>query len=164
LNSTSHFTTHHQENAMAGPAGKKDHFGMELLDISVFKDVQIRFPGDVYIMAVWLAMSDRSKRTPTFSPRTTVRGLANHLVSLCNGPCTNRVDAEAIIQLFERHGITRKGMLDLGETVGEDAVQLAIDDFAGRPTAAAPRIAEPAAQKAKSASSAPKRKSTRPSP
>jgi len=43
---------------------------IEEIDVGVFKDIQIHFPGDVYILAVWIAMSDRAKSTTTTEPHT----------------------------------------------------------------------------------------------
>lgn len=72
------------------------------IEVDRFKDIQIRFPGDVYIVAVWLAMRDRSISTPTSQAHTTLFGLACKLAFLHG----NSVNAEDVMAVFRQHGIT----------------------------------------------------------
>jgi hypothetical protein len=90
--------------------------GKEEIDVSAFKDIHIRFPGDVYILAVWLAMSDRSKSTPTCKPHTTLHGLAVHMESLHGTDYSNPLSSEDVMAAFRRHGITGNPLLKLSET------------------------------------------------
>jgi hypothetical protein len=78
----------------------------ESVDISVFRDIHIRFPGDVYILAAWLAMSDLAKNTPTRQVHTTLHGLARELAMLQGVASSDSLDAEEVLAVFRDHGIS----------------------------------------------------------
>ncbi len=88
----------------------------EEIDVRVFKDIQIRFPGDVYILAVWLAMSDRAKSTPTCHAHTTLHGLARYFESLHGSSFSNPLTSEDVMDKFRTHGITGNPLLRLDAT------------------------------------------------
>ena len=73
--------------------------------VSVFKDIHIHFPGDVYLLAIWLGLSDRTKSTPTHQSLTTLKGLANKFSSLYGIDYSNPLDSDDVIAIFRRHGI-----------------------------------------------------------
>ena len=73
--------------------------------VSVFKDIHIHFPGDVYLLAIWVGMSDRTKSTPTHQSHTTLKGLANKFSSLYGIDYSNPLDFDDVIAIFRRHGI-----------------------------------------------------------
>ena len=50
--------------------------------VSVSKDIHIHFTGDVYLLAIWVALSDHTKSTPGHQSHTTLKGLANKFSSL----------------------------------------------------------------------------------
>ena len=54
----------------------------EEIKVSVFKDIQIRSPRDVYLLAVWIALCDRARSTPTCQAHTTFHGLVSAAFSL----------------------------------------------------------------------------------
>ena len=93
----------------------------EEIDVSVFKDIQIRFPGDVYILAVWLAMSDRSKSTSTSRPHTTLHGLARNFAMLYGTDYSNPLTSDDVTAVFRRQGITGNPLLRLDATPGDDS-------------------------------------------
>ena len=78
---------------------------IEEINVSVFKDIHIHFPGDVYILAVWIAMSDRAKSTPTSQPHTTLMGLASKFSSAYGTDYSNPLDSDDVMDIFRRHGI-----------------------------------------------------------
>jgi hypothetical protein len=85
----------------------------EEIDVRVFQDISIRFPGDVYILAVWTAMSDLSKTTPTCQPRTTVHGLARNFAMLYGPDYSKPLNSEDVEAVFRRHGISGNPTLRL---------------------------------------------------
>ena len=91
---------------------------IEEIDVSVFKNVQIRFPGDVYILAVWTAMSERAKSTPTCQPHTTLHGLAGNFAMLYGTDYSNPLSSEDVMAVFRNHGISGNPILRLGTTDG----------------------------------------------
>ena len=101
---------------MARTARQTRSAGNEEIDVSAFKDIQIRFPGDVYILAVWLAMSDRSKSTPTCKPHTTLHGLARHMESLHGTDYSNPLSSDDVMAAFRGHGIAGNPLLKLSES------------------------------------------------
>lgn len=92
------------------------------IDIRVFKDIHICFPGDVYILAVWLVLKDRSRTTAIRRSRTMLSGLANHLARLQASDGTVSLSRDAVMDIFKQHGITGNPALMLGE--GEEENEL----------------------------------------
>ena len=88
------------------------------IHVSVFKDIHIHFPGDVYLLAVWVAMSDRAKSTPTSQPHTALNGLASKFASAYGIDYSNPLDSDDVIVIFRRHGIKGNPWLRL-EDEGE---------------------------------------------
>jgi len=103
----------------------------EEIDVSAFKDIRIRFPGDVYILAVWLAMLDRSKSTPSCQPHTTLHGLASNFAILYGIDYTNPLTGQDVIDVFRQHGITGNPCLRLDATADENPSLLAIEIATG---------------------------------
>ena len=114
----------------------------EVIDVSVFRDIQIYFPGDVYILATWLAMSDRAKSTPTAQRHTTLHGLARHFASLHCSDVSNPLSSEDVMAVFRRHGISGNPLLRLEATADVNLSLLAMGNTAGRLTAPIATIAE----------------------
>lgn len=83
---------------------KSEELNEEVL-VSVFKDIHIHFPGDVYLLSVWIALSDRTKSTPTNQVRTTLKGLANKFSSLYGIDYSNPIDSNDVMATFHHHGI-----------------------------------------------------------
>jgi hypothetical protein len=104
----------------------------EEIDVRAFKDIQIRFPGDVYILAVWLAMLDRSKTTPTSQPHTTLHGLASNFASLYGIDYSSPLTSNDVMDVFRQHGITGNPWLRLEATADENPSLPGIDIAAGR--------------------------------
>jgi len=77
----------------------------EEIHVSVFKNIHIHFPGDVYLLSIWVAMSDRTKCTPTSKSHTTLHGLANNFVSLYGVNHTTSLTSEDVLAIFRDHGI-----------------------------------------------------------
>jgi len=131
---------------MARMAKRKHPQQNEKIDVTNFKDIQVRFPGDAYILAVWMAMSDRAKSTPTCQPHTTLHGLACNFAILHGTDYSNPLNSEDVMSVFRSHGISGNPLLHL-ETTDELLVQPSMLEAAGLRTAiqspAAPRIAEP---------------------
>jgi hypothetical protein len=104
---------------MAGTKSRSRGPVKEEIDVRRFKDIQIRFPGDAYILAVWLAMSDRFKSTPTCRPHTTLHGLARDFAFLHGTDPANPLTTEDVMTVFRKHGITGNPVLQLEETADE---------------------------------------------
>lgn len=85
----------------------------EEIDVRVFQHISIRFPGDVYILAVWMAMSDVAKATPTCQPHTTLHGLARNFAMLSGADYSNPLNSEDVVAVFRRHGIAGNPTLRL---------------------------------------------------
>lgn len=88
----------------------------EEIDVSAFKRVHIHFPGDVYLLAVWVAMSDRAKSTATCRTQTTLSGLAKKFVSTYGMDYSNPLDADDVMAVFRKHGIKGNPGLRLGDS------------------------------------------------
>jgi len=71
----------YKDTEMANSKISKEKKRNDEIKVRVFKEINIHFPGDVYLLEVWLAMSDRAKSTSTCKPQTTLHGLANKFVS-----------------------------------------------------------------------------------
>lgn len=91
----------------------------EVIDVRAFRDIQIGFPRDIYILAVWLVLSDRVKCTPGHSSHTTLHGLARHVASLHSTGGTGTLTSQDVMEVFKQHGIHGNPMLTL-ETKPED--------------------------------------------
>ena len=90
---------------MARLTGAKSKEQNDEIPVSVFKDIHIHFPGDVYLLAVWVTMSNRAKSTPTRKTQTTLNGLANKFSSLYGIDYFNPLDSGDVMAIFRRHGI-----------------------------------------------------------
>jgi hypothetical protein len=117
----------------------------EEIHVSVFKNIHVRFPGDVYCLAIWVAMSDRAKSTPTCQTHTTLHGLASNFASLYGTDYSNPLNSDDVMAIFRSHGIAGNPRLRL-DTMGELPPQVAMIEHAGMLSAAwqasSPRIAE----------------------
>jgi hypothetical protein len=114
----------------------------EAIDVSAFKDIWIRFPGDVYILAVWLAMLDRSKSTPARQTHTTLHGLAGNFAMLYGIDYSNHLTGGNVMDVFRQHGITGNPCLRLDAAADENPWLPAIEIAAGRSVAPIASIAE----------------------
>ena len=101
---------------MAKTAKGKHRYRDEEIDVRVFQHINIRFPGDVYILAVWMAMSDVTKATPTCQPHTTLHGLARNFAMLYGPDYANPLNSEDVVAVFRRHGISGNPTLRLERT------------------------------------------------
>jgi hypothetical protein len=77
----------------------------EKLHVRAFKNIHIHFPGDVYLLAVWIAMSDRAKSTPTRQSRTTLHGLTSKFTLAYGIDYSNPLNSNDVMTIFRRHGI-----------------------------------------------------------
>lgn len=91
----------------------------EAIDVSAFQDIQVRFPRDAYILAVWMAMSDMAKSTATCQPHTTLHGLARMFAILHGTDYSDPLNAEHVVTVFRRHGISGNPILRLGNALEE---------------------------------------------
>ena len=112
---------------------RQRHRNEEIL-VSVFKDVHIHFPGDIYVLALWVAMSDQAKSTPTCQPHTTLRGLASKFVSLYGIDYSNPLNTDDVMAIFRTRGITGNPLLRL-DTEGEQPQNMPLIGHAGMPSA-----------------------------
>lgn len=97
------------------------------IDIKALKGIHFFFPGDVYILAGWLVMADRSKSTPLRKAHTTLFGLANIFISLYDPAGSCPLSAEEMMRLFAGHGISGNPSLIMEQDNTEDFSQLALD-------------------------------------
>jgi hypothetical protein len=102
---------------LARPKGSKSKARNDEINVSVFKEIQIHFPGDVYLLAVWIAMSDRAKSTRTCQPQTTLHGLASKFASAYGIDYSNPLSSEDVMAIFRSHGIK-----------GNPGLRLEVDD------------------------------------
>lgn len=100
---------------------------IEEINVNVFKDIHIHFPGDVYILAVWFAMSDRAKSTPTSQPHTMLMGLASKFSSVYGPDYSNPLDSDDVMEIFRRHGIKGNPWLRL-EDEGEQSLTIPLTE------------------------------------
>ncbi len=75
------------------------------IDVSTFKDIHIHFPGDVYILAVWIALSDKSKSTKTRKSQTTLNGFAKKFSFAYGIDYSNPLESDDVMKIFRKHGI-----------------------------------------------------------
>ncbi len=71
----------------------------EEINLSTFKNIHIHFHDDVYLLAVWIAMSDRARSTPTQQSHTTLNGLANKFASAYDIDCSNPLSSDLGLDL-----------------------------------------------------------------
>jgi hypothetical protein len=90
---------------MARSKGAKSKRRKDEINVSVFKEINIHFPGDVYLLAVWVAMSDLAKSTPTCKPQTMLHGLASKFVSVYGIDYSKPLNSGDVMAIFRRHGI-----------------------------------------------------------
>jgi hypothetical protein len=90
---------------MANSKGSKDRDRNDEIKVSAFKEINIHFPGDVYLLAVWLAMSDRAKSTSTCKRQTTLHGLASEFASAYGTDYSNPLSSDDVMDIFRSHGI-----------------------------------------------------------
>jgi sucrose-6-phosphate hydrolase SacC (GH32 family) len=105
---------------MARTAKQKQRQWNEAIDVSVFQDIQIRFPGDAYILAVWMTMADMAKSTPTCQPHTTLLALARSFAMMYGTDYSNPLNSEDVMSVFRRHGISGNPILRLETTPEEN--------------------------------------------
>ena len=90
---------------MARSKEAKSKVHKDEINVSVFKKINIHFPGDVYFLAVWVAMSDRAKSTPTCRPQTMLHGLASKFVSVYGIDYSKPLSSDDVMAIFRKHGI-----------------------------------------------------------
>lgn len=83
----------------------------EEIPVSAFRHIQIHFPGDVYILALWIAMSDKAKSTPTCQSHTTLHGLARKFASLYGVNYSHPLSSDDVMAVFRRRGIVGNPVL-----------------------------------------------------
>ncbi len=93
------------EAGMTSSKRTKSEERNEEINVSAFKNIHIHFHGDVYLLAVWIAMSDRARSTPTQQSHTTLNGLANKFASAYGIDYSNPLNSDDVIAIFRRHGI-----------------------------------------------------------
>ena len=71
----------------------------EEISVSAFRDICIHFPGDVFLLAVWLVASNEAESTPTCKIFTTLSGLAHHFVSVYGFDGENALSAKIFTTL-----------------------------------------------------------------
>jgi len=108
---------------MARSKGSKSKERTDEIKVSVFKEIHIHFSGDVYLLAVWIAMSDRAKSTSTCKPQTMLRGLASKFASAYGIDDSNPISSDDVMDIFRSHGIKGNPGLRLDD---EDKPQLTI--------------------------------------
>ena len=84
---------------MAMSKGSKNTKRNDEIEVSLFKEIQIHFPGDVYLFAVWVAMSDRARCTPTCKPQTMLRGLASKFASAYGTDYSNPLNSDDVMDI-----------------------------------------------------------------
>jgi len=87
----------------------------EEIKVSAFKGIEIRFPGDVYLLAVWIALCNRAKSTPTWHVHTTLNGLANAFVSVHGIDYHHPLSSQDVMAVFRQHGIKGNPTLHLDD-------------------------------------------------
>lgn len=81
-------------------------FYPDVIEVSRFRDISIHFPGDVYLLAVWVVASNAVKSKPTCICGTTLRGLAGKFVSMYGPDSEKPFSTKDILEIFEANGIT----------------------------------------------------------
>lgn len=81
-------------------------FKTEEIGVSKFQEINIHFPGDVFLLAVWAAASDKANRTPTCLPGTTLHGLAGKFVSMYGINYEKPLSTEGVLSIFASYNIT----------------------------------------------------------
>jgi len=87
----------------------------EEIKVSSFKDIRIRFPRDVYLLAVWIALCDRARSTSTCQAHTTLHGLASAFVSVHGIDYRHPLHAHDVMAIFRQHGIKGNPTLHLDD-------------------------------------------------
>jgi hypothetical protein len=107
---------------MARSKGSTNKERTDEINVSAFREIHIHFSGDVYFLAVWIAMSDRAKSTATCKPQTMLRGLASKFASAYGIDDSNPISSDDVMDIFRSHGIKGNPGLRLDN---EDKPQLA---------------------------------------
>src|SRR4030067_1436787 len=83
----------------------------EEINIDVFKNISIHFPGDVYLLAIWVAMSDCARSTPTCESHKSLQGLANKFELLYGINYSDPLSSDDVMAVFRSHGINGNPLL-----------------------------------------------------
>lgn len=87
----------------------------EKIPVKMFKGINIQFPGDVYLLAFLVAMSDQAKSTPTHITHTTLSGFANKVASTYGIEFPEFRNSDGVMSIFRKHGIEGNPMLTIEE-------------------------------------------------
>jgi hypothetical protein len=77
----------------------------DAIHVTKLKGIQLHFPGDIYALAVWTAMSDRARSSPAAKIQTTLQGLASKFVSMYGLDYANPITKADVMDRFVKHGI-----------------------------------------------------------
>jgi hypothetical protein len=108
---------------LATPKGLTNKTRNDEINVSAFKEIEIHFTGDTYLLAVWIAMSGRARSTPTRQAQTTLHGLASKFVSAYGIDYSSPLSSDDVMAKLRGHGIKGNPRLRLED---EDRQQLAI--------------------------------------
>ena len=96
----------------------------EVIDVSKFKGINIHFPGDVYLLAVWLVLSDRAQSTRIQQKHTMLQGLANMFSSLYGPNYSDPLSSDDVIAVLRKHGIKGNPALMFGDDEPPSTISL----------------------------------------
>jgi hypothetical protein len=90
---------------MTKPRAKTSKYDSDQIHVTQLKDIAIIFPGDIYFLAVWTAMSDRARSSPTAMVRTTLHGLAKKFISMYGIDYAHPLTVTDVMDTLRKHGI-----------------------------------------------------------
>jgi hypothetical protein len=96
---------------MKKPRAKTSKYESDEIHVTELKDIGIIFPGDIYSLAVWTAMSDRAKSSPTSRVQTTLHGLANKFVSMHGTDYAQPLTVTDVMDTLRKQGIKDNPLL-----------------------------------------------------
>jgi hypothetical protein len=96
---------------MTKPRAKTSKYDRDEIHVTKLKDIGIVFPGDIYSLAVWTAMSDRGKSSPTSRVQTTLHGLANKFVSMHGMDYAHPLTVTDVMDTLRKQGIKGNPLL-----------------------------------------------------
>ena len=96
---------------MTKPRAKTSKYESDQIHVTQLKDIGIIFPGDIYSLAVWTAMSDRARSSPTAKVRTTLHGLANKFVSMHGMDYAQPLTVTDVMDTLRKQGIKGNPLL-----------------------------------------------------
>ena len=100
---------------MTKPRAKTSKYDSDEIHVTKLQGIDIIFPGDIYALAVWTAMSDRARSSPASKGQTTLHGLASKFVSMYGIDYSHPLTVTDVMDTLRKYGIKGNPALYIGD-------------------------------------------------